>query len=352
MVRNFGLDVVRSISIWLVLMQHAHINIPHLVPLRIGLVGVEFFFVLSGFLIGSLLFKTLEVHSDSSALKEFWIRRWLRTLPLYYFILIFRFIFIDRSVGSNIGWYFVFLQNNFYGVSFFDVSWSLVIEEWFYLLAPIPLLLIFRVKKAIVPVGIGLFILLIIAARMWMVISRNTPYEGLNSQFLLRFDALFIGVLLAWFKSYSSIWKSLCSHKTGVLGVLSLLAYLFFYAWAAKNTAGGINATFFPRTLGFTLLPILIAFIIPWMSTWKEEKSAIRLMFFTQTSILTYGIYLIHPMCFDLLYGYIPDAPETIILLLGASLSYIGAYLAYRLIELPVLRLRDKYFPASYRSVL
>ena len=57
--RNFGLDIIRAISIWMVLFDHLGINIPGLQPMRVGSIGVEFFFVLSGFLIGGILFKEI-----------------------------------------------------------------------------------------------------------------------------------------------------------------------------------------------------------------------------------------------------------------------------------------------------
>ena len=353
MVRNFGLDLVRTVSIWLVLMQHARINIPGLAPLRIGLVGVEFFFVLSGLLIGSLLFKTFESREfNGPIVKEFWARRWLRTLPLYYAVLLFRFFFIENNVGANIGWYIVFLQNNFFGVSFFDVSWSLVIEEWFYLLAPLPLLLLFRFKnKSAVPVGISVFIFFILAARMLMVVLRDTPYEGLNSQFFLRFDALFLGVLLAWIKRYTaSTWNILTSKRMALLGAFLFIGYLVYYWTISSNPETAINGSFFPRTIGFTLLPFTIAMMIPWFSTVTTSNIAV-LQIVTQTSILTYGLYLIHPMCFDLVFHYTENLPKVLVLILASGIAYFFAYLAYRLIELPMLSLRDRYFPASYRRV-
>ncbi len=136
MKRNFGLDLLRAISIWLVLAQHGGINITGLTPLKIGSIGVEIFFVLSGFLIGGILLRDIDKNlSLKQTLINFWTRRWFRILPLYYIILLFKFIVVDHSIGKNILYYVLFLQNNFYGIDFLPVSWSLVIEEWFYLLS-------------------------------------------------------------------------------------------------------------------------------------------------------------------------------------------------------------------------
>jgi peptidoglycan/LPS O-acetylase OafA/YrhL len=96
--RNFGLDLIRAISIWMVLLHHAGFNIEGLQPLTLGAVGVEVFFVLSGFLIGGILFREIDKgKSIFQTLKRFWTRRWLRILPLYYAILLIKFFFF-RSI--------------------------------------------------------------------------------------------------------------------------------------------------------------------------------------------------------------------------------------------------------------
>lgn len=118
MQRNFGLDIMRSVSILLVLLQHIGFYISGLAPLRLGGVGVEVFFVLSGFLIGGILFK--EIHKGNNlfqTLKSFWIRRWFRILPLYYAVLLFKFIALDNSIGWNI-FYYVFFRIIFTVFSF------------------------------------------------------------------------------------------------------------------------------------------------------------------------------------------------------------------------------------------
>jgi peptidoglycan/LPS O-acetylase OafA/YrhL len=89
--RIFGLDLLRSIAIILVLLTHTVSFIDpqnhyYQVPVYTGYFGVEFFFVLSGFLIGTILLKIQhqEAQIDFKSIKIFWIRRWFRTLPNYY----------------------------------------------------------------------------------------------------------------------------------------------------------------------------------------------------------------------------------------------------------------------------
>ncbi|MFM1931931.1 MAG: hypothetical protein RL226_1234 [Bacteroidota bacterium] len=341
-------------SIVFVLMQHAHINIPGLQPLRIGLIGVEVFFVLSGFLIGGILLKSFETHQgDAGMLKEFWIRRWLRTLPLYYLVLVFRYFFIAPEVGSNLVYYFFFLQNNFYGISFMDVSWSLVIEEWFYLLAPVPLLLVFRrggmdgLKKAI-PLMIAVILLL----RATMVYRYNTPYEGLNGLVPVRMDALLIGVLLSLLRRDGGVWSKLASAKFAFGGLLLLLAYLVYYHSVSSGPMNGVNDHFALRAFGFTVLPLTIGCLLPWFSELKVEKRFGLQQLVHRTALYTYALYLIHPMCFDVLHGWNLSDKPLLLFLAGSTFSYAVAALVYHLIEAPILRWRDRMVPASYSRVV
>lgn len=92
-----GLDILRSIAILLVVIGHGSFMYAHTFLEKFPFVpmvnGVDIFFVLSGFLIGNILLKQLDKGLDIGALKTFYIRRWLRTLPLYYIILFANYCF-------------------------------------------------------------------------------------------------------------------------------------------------------------------------------------------------------------------------------------------------------------------
>ena len=105
--------------------------------------GVSIFFVLSGFLIGGILIKLLKENIlNSKLIITFWVRRWFRTLPNYFLILII-LILLDSIYNENFSFYsykryFLFSQNLFSKhPGFFPEAWSLSVEEWFYLLIPI-----------------------------------------------------------------------------------------------------------------------------------------------------------------------------------------------------------------------
>lgn len=347
--RIFGLDLLRAFSIWLVLLQHAGLNIPGLKPIKIGGFGVEIFFVLSGFLIGGILFKELDKKAPfHTTLKNFWVRRWFRILPLYYLILFFKFIVIDHSIGSNILYYVFFLQNNFYGIEFLNVSWSLVIEEWFYLFAPIFLFVIYRLFKrdSYIIWAIVLFMIFEVLLRLYFVINFDTPYKGIHPNFILRFDSLFIGVLLAFLKNRDlPIFKKLQTPLIFIVGLAGFVGYLVFF-WSMGNPVYLIDSTYFIRTVGFLLLPFFIGLTIPYLATIKMQgesrisKYANEMI--TWTSLLTYAIYLVHPFMFK--YILHSDIIDVFILKLIMSLfaTYTVAFLLYKYFENPILKYRDK----------
>ena len=152
--RIFGLDLLRVFAVIAVIVAHAGYS--KIYGIKYGYVAIESFFVMSGFLIGEMLIREFKGGFTFSDLKIFWVKRWFRTLPLYYAILLLKFIFLNPDeIGANVLYYVFFLQNNFYGVEFFAVSWTLVLEEWFYIIMPLIIFLFF--KKGIIPKKFYLF---------------------------------------------------------------------------------------------------------------------------------------------------------------------------------------------------
>ena len=144
--RVYGLDIMRALAIIFVVLEHglmlqkANTTFPWIKLIN----GVELFFVLSGFLIGGMLIRIFE-KSNTFGIKtmgRFWIRRWFRTLPNYYLVLLINIFIVYFGIihedFSQFNWKFFFFLQNFSGpfTNFFWESWSLSIEEWFYLIFP------------------------------------------------------------------------------------------------------------------------------------------------------------------------------------------------------------------------
>ena len=141
--RLFGLDLVRAIAILLVLQVHIGfyglrfygLTLPPLMGL-LGDLGVELFFVLSGFLIGALLLEISERSPTLQGWLRFMLRRWMRTVPLYVLWTLSLLILYSHRPFPLLA-YLTFTQNFAWPMpqnSPFPVSWSLTVEEWFYLL--------------------------------------------------------------------------------------------------------------------------------------------------------------------------------------------------------------------------
>jgi peptidoglycan/LPS O-acetylase OafA/YrhL len=340
--RNFGLDVIRALSIILVLLSHTFV----FDSVELGVWGVEVFFVLSGFLIGQILIRDFQNGITLKGIVHFWKRRWYRTLPLYYAVILIKFIFFDSSLGWKIIAYVFFLQNNFVGISFFGVSWSLVIEEWFYLLFPLGFLILFR--KGFTPrvflVTVIALILGFIALRTGWVLYSHRTFDGIRPNFIFRFDSLLIGVFLAHIKMhYNSVYYKLGSIKWFLLGLLLMLFLIFDIGKIHTDGLSKADSHVFYRTLWFALFSFSVFLIIPFFESNNFIKKAASIKplfyFFTWTSILTYSIYLIHMFVFQIPVG--TDNPFLVVPI-HFLLLYGCSYLIFRFYEHPMMSLRDK----------
>ncbi len=209
--RNLGLDLIRALAILLVLVSHFGdifasfygARSPHYVSIA-GMFGVELFFVLSGFLIGTLLLRIVRTPPTRRDWLVFMTRRWMRTLPLYFLwmgVLLLIWPPFDGHVLWHVAHYATLTQNLLWPMprdKWFGVSWSLTTEEWFYLLFSATLIgavALTRGRKCAWWV-IALFIVAPLAARLILPPAGDwaqTTYETAG----LRLDAIAYGVVLA-----------------------------------------------------------------------------------------------------------------------------------------------------------
>lgn len=343
MTRNIGLDILRTISICCVLLQHCGIAIPFFYRPGIGGLGVEVFFVLSGFLIGDILLRQLQKENSFKSIKTFWFRRWFRILPAYFFVLSFKFIFIDHTIGANIIYYYLFLQNNIYGTEFYPETWSLVIEEWFYMMLPLFLYFFIKLKGLTLKKGMLYFILFIILEIIlrfvFVTVKSNAGYPVINSNFLLRFDSFMMGVILAYLKSYYLyIFEKL--NKTWLFLVAIIL--LIIYLVKINSHTVSFDESTFLKIFHHPTVSFLIALTIPFfyfinLSNINFQLQKIIKYIFTNISKLTYSLYLIHPF----FYWIFDNNHNFLSILLFFCCTFCSAIGLYFIIEKPFLKLRD-----------
>ncbi len=169
-----------------------------------GFFGVELFFALSGFLIGRLLLELIERDPSLHGWWRFMVRRWLRTLPLYGLCLAAMVLFW-RPTGSLAHYlidYVTLTQNLLWPMpsdNWFGVSWSLSVEEWFYLLFSALLIVSVALTRRLQACAWGLIALFIIVPTIlrWQVPDTADWDTSLRKVARLRLDAITYGVAVA-----------------------------------------------------------------------------------------------------------------------------------------------------------
>ncbi len=285
--RNFGLDFLRFTAIMLVILAHLF-----KVADSLGLWGVELFFALSGFLIGSIIinYYTANQQFKFNSLSNFWKRRWYRTLPNYYLYFVITLIFtilINPQFNDwlNVAKSIIFIQNfTSRYETFFGVSWSLCIEEWFYIIYPLPLILFkFKNKKNGLLYYTIIFILLGIILRI--IFSEMGVGHSLRGITLARFDAIAYGTLIAILvdkKTFNlKITNTLFSIGIILLSISIFYVYFSGYSYEFVRT----------NPLLLSIIPLGFASIIP-----MTKKLTILPGYGLITSISkwSYSMYLSH----------------------------------------------------------
>lgn len=364
------LDFLRGVAILLVLFTHSIVQPdeagclrPVLTYLRfLGPTGVDLFFVLSGFLVGGLLFRELRT-TGRLDVRRFLIRRAFRIWPSYFVFLAALFVGLTLSQHKTIGeslfvlWPNLLHVQNYFGTPRWH-TWSLAVEEHFYLTLPLVLgLLITRPKSrvAMLPwIAVGVFILCALL-RLQAYAYRPTHYNPYTATHL-RMDSLFFGVLLAYF--YHLIPQRLEFAARSPLKTLGLgLALLFVFPLLEIKDRGNLVV----GSIGSIILYVgygcilLAAVHTPvgkgWLGRRWEGFTARTVAFI---GYFSYPIYLWHidtnrPVA--KLVDHLPLAnlpPE--LRWLGVFGIYVLAALAAGvvfglLLEKPSLALRDRLFP-------
>ncbi|MBX6360615.1 MAG: acyltransferase [Acidobacterium ailaaui] len=353
-----ALDGLRGMAILLVLGYHYLWMIP---IFHVGWVGVDLFFVLSGFLITGILLDTKE---EKNCYKNFIIRRALRIFPLYYLVLITLFI-IDPVLNLNIPgnkfgfyqehqiWFWVYMQNwllGYYGLPdnyILAHFWSLAVEEQFYLIWPF--IVLFNSRKKIIQISLMLIVFAIIfRLKLGSIIGFNNPYYSYSTT-LARMDALLIGGIAAIMIRYN---KELLEKVVKFIFILSglliiasflLLHSLNFYTLLPKQTL-----FYSVIDLFFMCMLILNLNTSPFRNLRIFESNFLRFL-----GKYSYGIYVYHNIIYEsfIHHFFISSGGQPVtnfknkVVLSITSLSFtiILSLISYHFWEKPFLKLKN-YF--------
>ncbi len=346
------LDVLRGIAVLTVIGYHGLHLIPHLhlnLALGTGYVGVDLFFVLSGFLITGILARTKD---SANYFRNFYARRALRIWPVYYVLLLFTFLVLPlihpQSTASIFGkshpWesYPLFLQNlTVNGLSFgtLTATWSLAIEEQFYLVWPVIIFL--APRRFLKPIAVGA-LFLSVAAR-WSVQYGLIPPIIIYTNTLTRLDGLALGALLA-------LWiPETQESKVKLVGMIGLAL-----------TAPAALALGLKNPGHWSFFAVVSACFACLLCTAIHFHALSKLRFLRYTGKISYCLYLVHVPVFMLadtpamrrLAPFPPGATgEAIIFLASILACYAIAAASWTFFESKFLRLKDRFnYTASFSS--
>lgn len=354
------LDGLRTIAILLVLIWHYFNNQveDHLFNGTITKItsitslswsGVDLFFVLSGFLIGRIL---IAHKASTNYFKVFYLKRFLRIFPPYYLVLIVYYLLILFNYSGRFPWlltdeypwytYFLYIQNFWiadsgFGPNWLGVTWSLAVEEQFYLVVPF---IIYFLNKKFIPYFA--ILLIILAPYIRGEYGESAAYVLLPG----RMDALLMGVLIAYCHLNGMIDQYLKPRKKLMIVLFIMVGCITFYAdelGLNANTGTRFIHSLFTLLYGLLIVLVLIAnnhgFFIKMLSG--------KIMVFMAK--ISYMTYLTHQIFSGLLHGYflnqhpkIGNVKDLQITLLALLATIAFSTMSYYLFEKPLLSFGKK----------
>jgi peptidoglycan/LPS O-acetylase OafA/YrhL len=362
--RNKRLDVLRCFAVLLVMCHHSGPHFTGIIPLfnKFAWSGVDLFFVLSGFLISGLLFAEYKKHRVVGV-KRFLIRRGFKIYPSFYVFLIAAGVaahFFANNMPTTATEYLheaSFVQN--YSSFVWGHTWSLAVEEHFYILLPIFLLLLTYYSKdrenpfKLIPIAWGVVAIFSVTSRaLYLRVPQPNAYLGLSYRATnSRIDALFFGVLLGYIFHFYPVELAtfVRRHRIGV-GIFSF-ATLSIVLFMPRETSAFVIFGYTSMYLGFGALLLLTLFGGLKSLNFGEPARAIGgSMAFLGT--YSYSIYLWHvPVSMWTLaiarrafHVSLSPWPAFAVYLLASCA--LGIFMA-RLVEFPALHLRERWFPSA-----
>ena len=396
-----ALDGLRGVAVLIVMLAHGSVRLfPGDLTYRGGWLGVEVFFVLSGFLITSLLLKE-KLMSGRVSLTSFWTRRALRIWPLYYAVLLL-YVFVlpqlDSSMFARVyvaegepGWgayrdslwsFFVFLQNYVTGPSEvrlgLGIFWSLAIEEHFYLFWP--LLVTFLKPRFIGPAAVAVLVASF-GCRTLALYGVLPSVDGLGHMTHENLDAIALGSLVACVYALRRAWIVAAARHSYALLVPAVIVLVLLFADGWKGSPVSLSPPLFglyrPTLVALAVGALIVAAVGRQVRFAEaaakaggsrrraERKRAPRPLgrFMESRPMVhigrvSFGLYLLHPIILGATtalarnttgpWGQIDSVPA----LLGARILWTTVFLggtlglaslSYRYYEGPMLRLKKRF---------
>jgi peptidoglycan/LPS O-acetylase OafA/YrhL len=366
--RSAGPDLLRAIAILLVMLWHVPrpARLEALDGLRtFSWTGVDLFFVLSGFLIGTQLLTPI-ARDQRPSLREFYLKRSFRILPAFLFVLALYKLVPVLSDGDALQptWRFLTFTMNF-GLDFrvtdaFTHAWSLCVEEHFYLILPALALVLSRLRwRGWTLLIAGLLICggVILRALLWRSLGEAAAADA-NFAFVpeymkaiyyptyCRLDGLVFGVLLAAYRCFHpEHWKRYADPRlTLCLGVTCIVLAGSLFYFPPEPFVGGPGLSFVGAVVGYPLFSLGCALLLSASLNWERLFPTWQVPGAAMIATISFSLYLSHKMTNQAVHSWL--SPESLSGVQGLLIYYAsgitGGALLWWLVERPFLRLRDR----------
>src|SRR5437588_10573324 len=359
--RQPGLDLLRAFAIIVVVVYHAALfgfKLPGRVD-RFGWIGVDLFFVLSGYLIGGQLLAPL-AGGRRIKLGRFFARRALRIMPAYFVVLAIYFLlpsWREYSEMSQPLWKFLLSVQNIalHGGTAFSHAWSLAVEDQFYLALPFILLFLFRRPRAailipcLIVIG-GITLRAFLAAQNPSVDGGGVSFRGFQAWIYYptwtRLDPLVFGVVLAAIEKFRpTCWKHITNFAPWLgLPALGLIAFALYLGETDNLTVAACVWQFPLIAVG--MAAVLVCAVSP-----RLQLSRVAIPGAAFIASIAYSAYLIQKLVIhevEQFYSSHNIQLTSTPVLLGVELCvYAAATLLFFSVERPFLQLRHRIAPRS-----
>ena len=341
------IDSFRFFAAFAVIVSHWLHYIPVVEKMKLGYIGVDFFFVISGFLISYQLIDLNKAVSKGKVsigkgISNFIIRRGLRIFPLYYFILLLATVFNDGAIQDAL-FYNITYTSNFYFIkvghwdSIFSHFWSLAVEEHFYLCWPVLLLVLRRDKIGRAILGVALFSVFF----RWYTYSESFPYFWVHIHTLSCLDLFMYGAALAYFlNNHKDIFYRFFSNRYTRIAVLLGLAasYLLFMN---VSTEGAYVWVFFRMIFGVFCAGLVGLLVLGFSG---NAKRIFEHPWLIKGGKISYAIYLLHNFVPGILLGIKQfELPIAVNFIIYFVTTVLLSLLLNRIIEKPIRKLGHKF---------
>ncbi len=325
--------------------------------------GMDLFFILSGFLIGSILLRSLEVNG-SQRIQRFYLRRVFRTFPSYYVVLTFLALTTALTVTQRHNLRFEYLYlTNFVSQLKTDVimfwGWSLALEEQFYLTVPLLFFLLYHLRsdRARIVLLVTLWASALVTRLVIFALHRPWSDLGLYAALYFRthtrFDTLIAGIILAFvqlrWREPIGRWLQHPFHRALIALPSMGCLWVLLVPWMFGDQYTQIVHVF---AWGTVTSLMYFGFLLLFLhgDGWIQRR--LSAPFFRRMATLGYGVYLVHipilyaiivPLAHALDHRHVSMLvvwPLSLVVLMTLSLSL--GYVMHVLIEKPSLHLRDR----------